>query len=158
MIRTILITCLGLLILSPCVTASGIDSLDQKAQGVLENIHQWNARELKTLLTVRIQDNQSLLELIHANGTQLGETEIDAEYTQFLENLMEDQKALLSVTDHLSSIDKDNRLNLGAYLANNPSLKRKITHILSRDLRSQSSNMVVNQVLYHTLMEKYAIR
>lgn len=140
------------------VTASDIHSVNQQTKSLLSDLQGWNAKQLKDMLTQRIHDNQTLIEVIQNNEKQLVNTELDKEYDKFLTGLLEDQKALVKVTNYIAEIDTQKRLHLDIYLSRKPALKAKIQRILSHSMHTESSLNVVNQVLYFTLMEKHASR
>ena len=139
-------------------TASDLRSVNHQTQTLLTGIEDWNGTQLKDMLTQRIHDNQKLIDVIQNNQDSLVKTEVDQDYSMFLKSLLEDQKALVMVTEYLANIDTQRRLHLDIYLSRKPALKAKIERILSHNLHTRSSRNVVNQVLYFTLMEKYAGR
>lgn len=139
-------------------SASDIKAVNLQTQSLLSGLNHWNGKQLKNMLTQRIYDNQSLINVIQDNQNHLVNTELDQDYNQFLSSLLEDQKTLIEVTDYLATIDTEKRLHLDIYLTRKPALNAKIQRILSHSLHTQSSRNVVNQVLYFTLMEKHASR
>jgi len=136
--------------------ANEMKTLDHKVDGLKTSIEHWKAEQLKDILMQRITDNQTLIDLYQ--HVPMDETELDKAYALEIKALLQDQKALIEITNELAVLDQEARLHLGIYLDKRPALKSRIEKILNHNMQSESIRKVVNQVLYFTLMEKYANR
>ena len=132
-------------------------SVSLKASQLLNEISVWESNQLKHVLSRKIAENQFLLAFLNEYHDQLELTEHDRSFEYFSKSLIEDQKSLVFISEHLSVIGSSESLNFDLILSSNTMLKTEFDGMLKYNMSMVGSRSFVNRILYHGLMDKYAI-
>ena len=143
--------------------AQGVMATQQEASIVahqskqtLQNLQSWDNATLKAFLSKRLSDNQHLLHFLSEHHDQITPQKMDPSFNSAVNTLLADQKALIFISENLSSIDNQEKLKLDAFMQENKNLSVEINQAISNNLEEKNGKNIVHRVLYYSLMEKYA--
>lgn len=144
---------------------NGYESAPQDVQAVvnksyraLDDIASWNDEQLRYALQNRLLNNLKSIAVLRRTiqTTQSKDEKVEAK--QLRNELLEDQKALTFIIEELQLVDHKEQLDMDRFFREHPILWQRLEAQLAKDLHMQSGKQLVNNILYFTLMDKYAGR
>jgi len=144
--------------MSVFVLADEIESVQQESELISQSINDWNNTFIKQQLITRYKDNKCLLEFItqHKGLAQESDAVVDELFKEEVDALIQDQEALNYFTENLISISEVEKLDLDDVLQRKKLLYKQYEGKLNEMMGQLSARILLNRILYVSLMEKYA--
>lgn len=150
---TIIIACVSFNIFAEESDIERVQAQSLQALAILKN---WKNASLKGTLQDRINENQYLLNFLSEVELIQSGSNIDDTFAYEVKNLINDQKGLAYFSKNIAIISDEVSLDLDHFFSGNYRLKKSYLDRIKHKQGKTSSKLLVNGLLYTSLMAKYA--
>ena len=135
-----------------------VQAIVNNSYRALDDISDWNDEQLRYALQNRLLNNLKAIAVLRRTIQTSKSKAEQVEAKQLRGELLEDQQALTFIIEELQLVDHQEQLDMDRFFREHPILWERLEAQLSKDLHMQSGKQLVNNILYFTLMDKYAGR